>query len=50
MITDHKVTHYLKGGTKTEDISGHIVRVSDIPNLYKVIEKLEQKGMNKNDL
>ena len=43
MITEHKITHYLKGGEKTEDISGHIVKKTEAPTVYAVVTRIEER-------
>ena len=35
-----KVVHVLKDGTRVDDISGHIVRLSDAEPLYRLMANL----------
>lgn len=37
------VIHILKDGSRVKDITGHIVKMSDAPTLYGLIEKIESR-------
>ena len=39
-----EVIHILKGGSTTNDISGHVVRVGDAVPLYQMIDRINQNG------
>lgn len=38
-----KIHHVLKDGTRTDDISGHVVRVKDAESVYNLISKMNQR-------
>lgn len=40
------VKHILKSGQQVKTVKGHIIRKSDCPQIYKLVEK----GGKKNDL
>lgn len=42
------VFHILKDGTKLNDISGHVVRVSDVPAIYDLLHSMNKKKEKKN--
>lgn len=37
------VIHILKDGTRLDDISGHVVRMEDAEELYRLIDSINQK-------
>lgn len=37
------VIHILKDGTRLDDISGHVVRMEDAEELYRLIGSINQK-------
>lgn len=38
------VIHYLKDGTRLEDISGHIVKMADAEIVYKLMDTMNLRG------
>lgn len=42
-----KIHHILKDGTRTDDISGHVVRIQDAESVYNFISKLNQRKVVK---
>lgn len=38
-----KIHHILKDGTRTDDISGHVVRIADAESVYGLITKMNQR-------
>lgn len=38
-----KVHHVLKDGTRTDDISGHVVKVKDCETVYNLITQMNQR-------
>lgn len=43
------VVHILKDGQVVNDISGHIVKMSDAQELYILIDLINEKGANHNE-
>ena len=43
------VVHILKDGQVVNDISGHIVKMSDAQELYILIDLINEKGVNHNE-
>jgi hypothetical protein len=43
------VRHVLKGGEILMDISGHLVKVSDVSWVYSLMETMTKKGAKRND-
>lgn len=41
------VTHILKDGTKLNDIRGHVVRMEDVPNVYTLIDQINQRTIRR---
>lgn len=41
MIT---IKHVLKDGTQVDDVSGHLIKASDHPVLYEVINRISKAG------
>lgn len=41
------ITHYMKNGTRTEKIQGHVVRIADVPEAYNAIKEGEKHGNQK---
>ena len=41
------VYHVLKDGTVKTDISGHIVKMSDVPQVYDLIAAIEKRSVKK---
>lgn len=39
-----RVIHFLKDGSRINDITGHIVRLEDARTLYSMIERLNDKA------
>lgn len=37
------VIHILKDGTRLDDITGHVVRMEDAEELYRLIDNINQK-------
>lgn len=37
------VIHILKDGTRLDDITGHVVRMEDAEELYRLIDSINQK-------
>lgn len=37
------VFHVFKDGTKTTDIKGHVIKRSDLPMLYQIVNKIERR-------
>lgn len=37
------VVHILKDGTRVDDITGHVVRMEDAENLYRMIRRINRK-------
>lgn len=37
------VIHILKDGTRLDDISGHVVRMEDAEELYRLIDSISQR-------
>lgn len=37
------IHHILKDGTKTDDITGHVVKVEDAESVYTIITKMNQR-------
>lgn len=45
------VKHILKNGAAVNDITGHIVRMSDAPSVYKLVDKMNnERIVNNGDL
>lgn len=42
------VIHILKDGSVVKDITGHIVRYEDAPELYHLIERINREGSKSN--
>lgn len=38
-----KIHHVLRDGTRTDDISGHVVRAKDAESVYALITKMNQR-------
>ena len=38
------VYHILKDGTVKTDITGHVVKIADVPQVYDLISRLERKS------
>ena len=38
-----KIHHILKDGTRTDDISGHVVKMQDAESVYNLIGKMNQR-------
>lgn len=43
------VYHILKDGSTPADITGHVVKVEDAPELYELIARLNEKIHNKKE-
>jgi hypothetical protein len=41
-----RVIHYLKDGSRIEDITGHVVKMEDAATLYNMIRELNRKNEN----
>lgn len=41
------VFHILKDGTVKTDITGHVVKVSDVPQAYDLIAAIEKRSVKK---
>ena len=41
------VYHVLKNGTVKTDITGHVVKYSDVPQIYDVVRRLESRSVLK---
>ena len=39
-----RVRHILKNGEMIESINNHVVRMSEVPNAYALITKMNKKG------
>lgn len=44
------VYHILKDGSTPADITGHVVKVEDAPELYELIAKLSEKSIHKKEV
>lgn len=42
-----RIHHILKDGTRTDDISGHVVRIEDAESVYNLISKMNQRKVVK---
>ena len=38
-----KIHHVLRDGTRTDDISGHVVKVEDAESVYALISQMNQR-------
>ena len=43
------IKHILKDGTVLQDIAGHVVKQSDAPLVYQIMEQKNRKGGRKKD-
>ena len=43
------VHHILKDGSRPKDITGHIVRYEDVPEVYDLMQAINQEIMRKNE-
>lgn len=41
-----KVTHILKDGTRLDDITGHVVRYEDCPEVYHLLAEIGRRIAN----
>lgn len=39
-----KIHHILKNGTEVKDIKGHLIKAEEFPVLYEVINRIQKKG------
>ena len=44
------VYHILKDGTVKTDITGHVVKISDVPQVYDLISNIESRSIVKKEL
>lgn len=44
------VYHILKDGSTPTDITGHVVKVEDAPELYELIARLNEKSIHKKEV
>lgn len=44
------VYHIFKDGTVKTDITGHIVKVSDVPQVYDLIANIERRPITKKEM
>ena len=42
-----KIHHVLKDGTRTDDITGHVVKVADAESVYNLITKINERKLVK---
>lgn len=42
------VIHVLKDGTVLKDITGHVVKMEDVPSVYALIDQMNRKKGKKN--
>lgn len=40
------VIHVLKDGTRLTDITGHVVKMEDVPDLYDILKKFNRRLTN----
>lgn len=38
------ITHVMKDGTVLDDITGHVVKMEDVPQFYLVLGRIKQQG------
>ena len=43
------IKHVLKDGTEVNDIKGHVIKASDYPLLYEVINRIQKEGEKKSN-
>lgn len=42
------VKHVLKDGTVLDDITGHVIKMSEIPQIYEILGRIEGKCYENN--
>ena len=43
------ITHILKDGTILNDISGHVVKMIDVPSAYMVMDRINESAQRKSN-
>jgi hypothetical protein len=47
-VHEMAVTHVLKDGTVLNDITGHVVKMTDVPSVYALVDQINRKRGGKN--